>query len=563
MGASALMIAALCAGMFWYAGRTDWRVLFSGLDAKDTQQIAQELAAAGITYQMTEDGSGIEVGADQVDKARIEVATKGMPQSGRMGFELFDKPNWVGSEFDEKVNYQRALEGELEHTIGTIAVVRSARVHLVLAKESLFADREQAAKASVVLQLRRSFMPPEQIEAIRSLVAGAVENLTPDSVTLVDADGRINLAAPGHGAIAGDAERLLEDKLVAMLEPTAGTGNVHATVNVAYDESSTDKTDDIYDPTQVVAIAMHKSEQTGGSRAHAAGVPGTASNTPGAAAAGSVAAGSPAATAAAAAATPPAAVPPLLQAPGAASASSAAAQENVGLPVYPQNGTQTDGGTATEETGSYAVSRHLTHTEMAPGRVRRVTAAIVVNDRMAREGAGKLEHVVWKPRSPEEMQRLEQLARAAVGFDSTRGDQLVMENVSFSSNLPEAAPPAIEKVMDQTSAVLHAQPGLLKTLGFAALCLILMVTVVKPVSQQMITALSQVPAAALGAGGAQTAGAGGRGFAQPNTAGFLARPKSNDTQAVYEQISEQIRKEPAQSTRLLETWINAPKEDED
>ncbi len=127
IGISGLLIAAMCAGLFWYSGKTDWRVLFSGLDAKDTQQIVQELSAAGISYQMTEDGSGVEVGADQVEKARMEVATRGMPQSGRMGFELFDKPNWVGSEFDEKVNYQQALEGELEHTIGTLAVVQSAR----------------------------------------------------------------------------------------------------------------------------------------------------------------------------------------------------------------------------------------------------------------------------------------------------------------------------------------------------------------------------------------------------------------------------------------------------
>ena len=160
MGASALLIGAVIAALAWYGGRTDWRVLFSGLEAKDTQQIAQELSAAGIAYQMTEDGTGIEVGADQVDKARMEVATRGMPQSGRMGFELFDKPNWVGSEFDEKVNYQRALEGELEHTIGTLAAVRSARVHLVLPKDELFSEEKLRAKASVVLQLRRPAMHP-------------------------------------------------------------------------------------------------------------------------------------------------------------------------------------------------------------------------------------------------------------------------------------------------------------------------------------------------------------------------------------------------------------------
>jgi flagellar basal-body rod protein FlgG len=121
MGMSALMIAAVVAGLSWYAGRTDWRVLFSGLEAKDTQQIAQELSAAGIAYQMTEDGSGIEVGADQVDKARMEVATKGMPQSGRMGFELFDKPNWVGSEFDEKVNQNMVVPGSAASTSTTSA----------------------------------------------------------------------------------------------------------------------------------------------------------------------------------------------------------------------------------------------------------------------------------------------------------------------------------------------------------------------------------------------------------------------------------------------------------
>ena len=179
--------------MVWFAQRPDWRVLFSGLDGKDVQQVSQELAAAGIPFEMTADGGGIEVPAEMLDKARMEVAAKGMPQTGRLGFELFDKPNWVGSEFDEQVNYQRALEGELEHTIETLGMVRSARVHLVLPQQSLFSAEEKAAKASVVLKLKRSSMDPEQAEAIRSLVAGSVENLNPDQVTLVDADGRLNL----------------------------------------------------------------------------------------------------------------------------------------------------------------------------------------------------------------------------------------------------------------------------------------------------------------------------------------------------------------------------------
>jgi len=553
MGMSALLIAAMIAAMVWYAGRTDWRVLFSGLDAKDTQQIAQELSAAGIASQMTEDGSGIEVDADQVDKARMEVATKGMPQSGRMGFELFDKPNWVGSEFDEKVNYQRALEGELEHTIGTLAVVRSARVHLVLPKDSLFGEGEQQAKASVVLQLRRSLMPPEQAEAIRGLVAGAVENLSPENVTLVDADGRLNLSTPNQGTAAGDAERSLEEKLVAMLEPTAGSGNVRATVNVTYDESSEDKTDDVYDPTQVAALSLHKSEQTVGAKMRAAGVPGTVSNTPGAAAPGSAqAAVRPGATG----------VPPLLQ-----TAASGPTQKNPGLPVYPQSGAQ--GETMTEETGSYAVTRHLLHSEEGPGRIRRVTVAVVVNDRMTTEGTGNAAHSVWKPRSQDEMQRLQQLAQAAVGFDATRGDEVVFENVSFSSNAPEASPVGMTKAMDETDALLHAQPGLLKTLCFSALGLLLVLTVLKPMSRHMMTALSQAPVRALpavsgGSGGAQgtSQAVGAKAFGQPGGPGVVLPKRPNDAQGIYEHISDQIRREPAQSTRLLESWINAPAEEE-
>src|SRR3984885_10537060 len=211
--ASAVFLAAMCAGLLWYAGRPDWRVLFSGLDGKDVQQVSPELAAAGIPYETTVDGGGVQVPAEMLDKARMEVAAKGMPQTGRLGFELFDKPNWVGSEFDERVNYQRALEGELEHTIGTLGMVKSARVHLVLPQDSLFAAEQKVAKASVVLKLKRASMDPEQADAIRSLIAGSVENLSVDNVTLVDANGRVNFKQRSSNAAEADAEQAMEAKL--------------------------------------------------------------------------------------------------------------------------------------------------------------------------------------------------------------------------------------------------------------------------------------------------------------------------------------------------------------
>ncbi len=152
---SAMGLLVLAMGfLLWYTLRTDWRTLYTGMDPEDARATGQTLVQAQIPFEPTADGTGIRVPANQLDKARLVTASKGSAKTGRLGFELFDKPNWVGSEFDEQVNYQRALEGELEHTIGTLDDVASARVHLVMAHDSLFRDQERPAKASVVLKLR-------------------------------------------------------------------------------------------------------------------------------------------------------------------------------------------------------------------------------------------------------------------------------------------------------------------------------------------------------------------------------------------------------------------------
>lgn len=534
--ASAAFIAAMGVAMMWYAGRRDWKPLFTGLDGKDVQQVSQELAAAGIPYQTTPDGGGIEVPAEMMDKARMEVAAKGMPQTGRLGFELFDKPNWVGSEFDERVNYQRALEGELEHTIGTLGVVRSARVHLVLPKQSLFTSEERAAKASVVLKLKRSFLGEEQADAIRSLVAGSVENLSPDDVNLVDADGRANLKPKSKNAVAADVEQEMEAKLVAMLEPLAGHDNVRATVNVSYEQGSEERTDEIYDPNQTVTLSLQKSEQVSEQAQRASGVPGTASNTPAGAPAGAVQ-GSQAAAAPG--------TPPLLQ--------------KEALPVYPQQGAGA-GQSLREENGTYGVTKHVIHSEEGPGRVRRVTAAVVVNDRSMLEGAGKTEHTVWKPRSADEMRRLEQLAQAAVGFDLKRGDQVVVENVGFSSNSPEIKPPVMEQMMEQARNLAKTQPGFART-AILGLCGILLVLfVLRPVAKQVAETLRE-PALLPAGGDVAALGAGVEEGPMHTPLTLPGKTKDQmQHQGMFEQVAEHIRREPVQSTRLLEAWIGSSEE---
>ena len=551
-GTAAVVIAAL--GLAWFASRTDYRVLFSGLDGKDVAQVSQELAAASIPFQATADGTGVQVPAEMLDKARMEVAAKGMPQTGRLGFELFDKPNWVGSEFDEKVNYQRALEGELEHTIGTLGVVRSARVHLVLPQQSLFTSEEKVAKASVVLKLKRASLGPQQVESIRNLVAGAVENLNPDQVTLVDADGRVNFGIKGGAsAAAGEAESAMEARLVAMLEPLAGAGNVRATVNMSYDEGTEERTDEVYDPAATATLSSQKSEQVNGGGAKVAqGVPGTASNSPAAAAVGAVA-GSDKASAPG--------VPPLLQ---------KAAKE--ALPVYPQAGGAAGGSSTKEESGTFAVSRHLVHSEVGAGRMKRVTAAVVVNDRMVTEGTGKLEKTVWKPRTTEEMHRLESLAQAAVGFDAKRGDQVVMENVGFSSNVPELKTAGMEKVLEQAKGFMDTQPGLLKTALLGLVGLVMVWFVLKPVAGQLVSTMREPMGLAVGDGEMEvgdTKALSGSVKRSELSAGAAAEPRQTEEErwkaspvakskepGVLEKVTDHIKRQPEESTRLLETWIS-------
>ncbi len=552
-----LFLAAGCAGLAWFFERPDYRELFTGLDGKDVQTVASELGAAGIPFETT--GDGIKVPADLMDKARMEVAAKGMPQTGRLGFELFDKPNWVGSEFDERVNYQRALEGELERTIGSLGTVRSAHVHVVMPQQSLFTTQERVAKASVVLRLRKASMSPEQAEAIRGLVAGAVENLSPENVMLADADGRVNLQQRGRGSAAeADTEQALEAKLMAMLEPLAGHENVRATVNVSYDEGTEERTDQIYDPTQSVALSSRKSEQSSGAgKGAASGIPGTASNTPAAAPAGSQAAAGAAVAAGA---------PPLLKEP---------------LPVYP--GGAAGGQVSKEESMTNGVTTHTIHSEQGPGRIRRVTAAVVVNDKQVVEGTGKTQQTVWKPRSAEEMKRLEALAQAAVGFDEKRGDQVAVSNVSFSTNAPETALGGMAKVLDEGKGFLHTEPAVLRTgvMGLVALMVVMMV--LRPVAKQVTTTLRQpvllasgtpmgtvsapdAEAAATLGKGAESAGALGTGaqaaaeipvveelVASPQT--MKKRRAAKQGQMMFDHVSQQIMKEPVQSTRLLEVWI--------
>ncbi len=500
--AAALLLTGLVGGLLWYGLRTDWRTLYTGLDPEDARQTGVILTQAQIPFDVSDNGTGIRVPAAQLDKARLATAAKGGLKSGRLGFEIFDKPNWVGSEFDEQVNYQRALEGELEHTVGTLADVESARVHLVMPHDSLFREQERPAKASVVLKLRHRSLADGEPEAIRNLVASAVDGLTADRVVLVDAAGHLPLGPKTAEAMQMSAEQALEEKLITTLEPITGAGNVRASVTLDYKPEATDETDESYDPDQTVTLSMQRTEQQSRPQATPAGVPGSASNAP----------------------------------------------NSQAVPVYPRTNTQPE--SSKTESGTYGASKTVKHTIENPGAVRRLTAAIVVNDRLIHT-ATRGSVAQWQPRSTDELRNLTALAQAAVGFDSTRGDTVTVEDIAFDDNRNAQPQPLPEKLLNmaENSPLVLKYAGLLLALG-AVLAFGVRPALRGAAALPALPELAPVQKLASSEPPAEAA-------PLPVVEEPTFDPERLRSQEIFEQVTGQLKREPTQSSRLLQSWIHS------
>jgi flagellar M-ring protein FliF len=408
----------------------DMKTLMTGLEPADAQSVSAQLAAKKIPYVIAPDGTSISVPADQLDAARVEVASHDQPSHGRIGYEIFDKASWGQTEFDEKVNYQRALEGELERTIQTMSSVKSARVHLVMATGSVFLDRDRGAKASVTLRLKHGALSREELEAISRLVAGAVDELKPSDVNIIDADSNRSLGiASGQEAQSDSTERELAARLVATLSPIVGVDHMHASVNVEYETGSSEENQEKYDPAVSVPLNMQTSEERTLDSAAVGGVPGTSSNVP--------------------SATPP----PAGATPGADAGQSSKTQS-----------------------ATYGVNKISRHIVEPAGRIRRLTAAVLVDDLVER----KQEKGKWvetsRKRSPDDLRLIASLAQAAIGYNSERGDVVTIQNLAFAHDAePAEVPPSalgkVQKTLEQYESMLR-YGGLLLLFGLVYLLMI-------------------------------------------------------------------------------------------
>jgi len=497
----------------------EYKLLMSGLEPADTQAITAQLAAKKIPYLVGPDGTSITVPADQVDAARLEVASHDSTHSGRIGFEIFDKVSWGQTEFDEKVNYQRALEGELERTIQTMGNVKSARVHLVMATDSVFMDRERGAKASVTLRLRGGTLSRAEISEISRLVAGAVDELKPADVVIIDADSNQTLGL-SSGSLDGSEgiEHEMTQRLISTLAPVVGADRMRASVNVEYETGSSEESQEKYDPAVSVTLNMQRSEESTAPGAGVGGVPGTSSN---------VAAAKPVAPPTPGAPT----TPGTPTTPGAPTTAPASIIRELGQ-------------SSKTESATYGVNKITRHVIDPAGSIRRVSAAVLLDDVIERkQEKGKWVETHHK-RNSEELKTITEIAQAAIGFNSARGDVISVQNLSFDHPVAAEIPPLT--LADKARKGMNDYSSIIRYAGLSVLFLLVYLLMLRPIQKRALAPQDPLLAASRAAM-----------MGQPEV-GAIGESSANlavRSQALRKQLAEFVKAEPESSTNAVRAWL--------
>lgn len=415
----AAVAIALGAWLFFWTQKPAYAPL-PGLDAKAAADARDLLRNAQVPFKVDPATGTLLVPEDKMGEARLALAAAGLGSPDGKGFEAIEGDQGFGtSQFIENARYQRALETELARTISNLRPVREARVHLALPKPSAFTRQKEPASASVVLQLQSgAVLEPGQVDAIVHLVSSSIPELPPGNVTVVDQFGRL-LSNPDPDSDAAIAAKQLEQqrrqealftqRILALLEPVTGPGKVRAQVSVDMDFSQTEEAREVYGP-QPGLVRSEQVAETGDVSVSggAQGVPGSASNTPGAAPSGSPT--------------------------GTSSTNNANNANNTSSASNASSGSS-----SRSAVRNYEIDRTLTHTRQAPARIRRITAAVLV-DNIAGP-AGKNGKPTERPLTAQEISRLQTLVQQAIGYDSQRGDSVSVVNSPFAKVQEPPLPP--------------------------------------------------------------------------------------------------------------------------
>ncbi len=521
-------VAAVLVALMLRVGEAPTALLYSNLDLREAAEVTAALDQAGIKYEARGDGSTILVNRDDVGTARLMLAEQGLVTSGSVGYELFDAQSALGqTEFQQNMNRKRAIEGEIARTLMSMRGVNSARVLIALPERQLFQAEAAPVTASVSVDTGGREMTSEEVQAIQQLVSTAVTGLRPDRVTIVDGNNRL-LAAGGEGegftaAAASERRTEIETRLQATLlnlvEGVVGPGAARVQVTADIDESRQTVQAQEFDPDgQVVRSTSSQQSNSSDSQGTNGGVVGVEEQLP------------------------------------EGEQDAAAAQG------------PTSSSDETGETTNYEISNTVTTTVREPGTIQRLSVAVAV-DGVVTPAAGGEGEPTYAPRSEEDMQRIQQLVRSAMGFNESRGDQVEVVNVRFAR--PDGAAvggtEATGGMFDFDSDDILWGVQLLVLFIVGAL---LIFFVLRPLVKATTGGGMPMIAAAT-AGGPDGGGGGGQGMGQIGGSGAPALPPSEMDQRLdiariegqvkassVRKVSEFVESHPDESTAILRSWVH-------
>lgn len=532
---------AVVAALFMWASSPDYRVLYSNLSEADGGRIIAELDSRAVPYQFSEGGQALLVPGDQIHTLRLQLAEQGLPRGGNLGLELMDTQAFGISQFAEQVNFQRGLEGELARSIESLGPVERVRVHLSLAKPSVFIRDREPAKASVILTLLPGrVLGDGQVSAIVHMVSSSVPELAAENVTVVDQNGRLLSADTTKGndldgtqlEYIAEVERSYQRRIEHILTPLLGSSNVRAQVAAQIDFSRREQTSERYGPNQPPNEAAVRSRQLSlsfdGDDPLASGIPGALSNTP-----------------------PGTAPSPINQPADEAGEGEGEEEADDTSPDALRSLRQ-------EDVVNYEVDRSVEHVQQRLGQIQRLSAAVVVNYRDVVNAEGEVERVAL---TDIEVEQIERLVQQAIGFSQVRGDQIEVVNSPFADTREELVETAWWKDPDTLAIASTLGRYLLVALAALLLYLLILRPLIKRYTQSPVMAPSAVPGRTLttSVGGEEDDSEDETDDEEDDTYG--TKPKRRRKTSLYEHnlndLREMAQEDPRMVAMIIRSWMNA------
>ena len=520
IGVALGIAAAAVFGLTRWQHESDFKPLYTGMSAEDAGSVVAKLKESGVEYRVSDDGSTVLAPSSRQAELRLELASAGLPKTGRIGFELFDKTNLGMTDFAEQVNYRRALEGELERSMRSISQIEQARVHITFPKDSVFLESRTTGKASVLLKLRNGAkLSPQQVTGISHMVASAVDGLAAEAVSVMDMHGTL-LHRPKNAQDDSDlsdeaieykrrVERDLLTKINATLEPLLGSERFRAGVSVECDFTSGEQSEETYDPEKSVMSSSQKTEEST-TGTPAGGVPGTASALP--------------------------------RPTGRTSGSSTTVSRR-------------------SETIAFQTSKTVRRIKLPQGAVSRVSASVLVDQTVHWEGSGSKQRRVVTPPSAETVRAIRVLVSGAIGLQPERGDQLVVESLPFESTLQTAPPPVEAPATKPGLPWQNIDPRVAAGIAGGVLVLILGAVFLRRRAQKRKAKAKATAAAALPAGSDAAKAIGDRDLAEIADHRVVSELEEARSVQVAKKdrlvgsVKQAIGDDPALVASVLRTWL--------